>query len=59
MRDALATLPWVEKETFSADRATKRVRIGVNDKKLFDFNQIQDALPAKYQQGLTLVLVPD
>jgi hypothetical protein len=55
VRDALATLPWVEQKTIQADRATKTAKFGVNDKAAFDLSEIEGALSSKYRRGLRVV----
>ena len=43
MRDALATLPWVETGTIDADRATRTVRFGINDQSQFSLDKVSEA----------------
>jgi hypothetical protein len=58
VRDALATLPWVEQKTIQADRASKTVKFGVNDKKAFNLNEIEETLSSKYRKGLRIIEGP-
>ena len=58
MRNALATLPWVEQRTIEPDRSTKRVRFGINDKSKFNEEELKQALSGKYRKGLTVVSGP-
>jgi hypothetical protein len=44
VREALATLPWVEQETVKADVDKKEVRFGVKDPKEFNFKEVQEAI---------------
>jgi hypothetical protein len=59
VRSALASLPWVEPKTITADRATKNVHFGVNDKSKFSEAAVKRALPARYRTGLTVVSAPE
>ena len=54
MSEQLASLPWVEKDSIEPSRSTKKVVFGIKDKKAFDYEQLKDALPKKYQNGLRL-----
>jgi hypothetical protein len=47
VREALATLPWVEKDTVVVKNKT--VRFAVMDKKDFDLDAVKKALAAKNQ----------
>jgi hypothetical protein len=58
VRSALATLPWVEKRTIAADRATRTARFGINDKSQFSLEKIKEALGPRYSRGLELVEGP-
>jgi hypothetical protein len=55
VRDALATLPWVEQKTIQADRAARTAKFGVNDKAAFSLSEIEEALSPKYRRGLRVV----
>ena len=44
MRDALATLPWVEADSIQADRRTRQVKFTVRDRGQFDFDTIATTL---------------
>jgi hypothetical protein len=54
VRDALATLPWVEKDSIEASRSTKKVVFGIKDKSQFDLDKLKATLSKKYQTGLRL-----
>jgi hypothetical protein len=56
---ALATLPWVEQGSIKADRFSRSVKFGINDKQLFDLEEIRNTLPSKYRDGLELVSGPE
>jgi hypothetical protein len=58
VRDALATLPWVEPDTITPDKATLKVSFGINDRDKFDFEELKGKLGAKYQKGLKLEQAP-
>jgi hypothetical protein len=59
VRGALATLPWVEKGTIDADRASRIARFGVTDKRQFNMEAVRRALPARYRSGLELLSGPE
>ena len=52
MRDALSTLPWVEKDTIAPDVSKQQVRFAVKDKKSFDLDEVKEAIEEK--AGFTL-----
>jgi hypothetical protein len=58
VRDALATLPWVEQRTIDADRGTHTVTFGVNDRSKFSMDKIKQALAPRYRRGLAIVEGP-
>ena len=58
MRNALTSLPWVEDATIHADRSTKTVRFGINDKSQFSMSKIRSVLGSRYSKGLELVEGP-
>jgi cytochrome c-type biogenesis protein CcmE len=58
VRDALATLPWVEQGTIQVDPDTKQVRFGINDKAQFSEEALRQALPSRYRKGLAVVSGP-
>jgi hypothetical protein len=58
VRDALATLPWVEKDSIDVDASAKKVTFGIKDKDKFDFDKVRSVLSKKYQTGLKLEKEP-
>jgi hypothetical protein len=44
VREALATLPWVEKESIEADVPSRKVTFHITDASKFDFEQLNEAL---------------
>jgi hypothetical protein len=58
VRDALATLPWVEQRTIAADRGSRTVTFGINDRSKFSLDKIKQALAPRYRKGLALVEGP-
>lgn len=47
MADALATLPWVEKDRIQADRKTRQVKFTVTDRAAFDPAAVRDVIKRK------------
>jgi hypothetical protein len=47
VREAIATLPWVEKDTIKTDATKKQVLFAMKNKKDFDDKAVLDALKAK------------
>ena len=61
MRDAIATLPWVETDSIQTDAAKKQVKFTVTDAKQFDDKVVIEALKAKgakYGNGATKLSGP-
>jgi hypothetical protein len=58
VRDGLATLPWVEKDSVDVNASAKMVTFGIKDKSAFDFDKLKAALAKKYQTGLKLEQEP-
>jgi hypothetical protein len=59
VRDALATLPWVEPDSIQPDRDKRQVKFTVKDKAKFDFEAVQKALAAKgYDSGAKVLTGP-
>ncbi len=44
MRNALGTLPWVEKETIEPDVSRQQVRFAVKDKQQFNLDEVKDVI---------------
>ena len=59
MSDALASLPWVEQGSIKADRSSRTVVFGINDKSLFNMDEIVEALGSRYGKGLEQVKFVD
>jgi len=59
VRDALASLPWVDQDSTRFDRISHKVKFGIYDKSKFDLDQIREALPEKYREGLELASGPE
>ena len=47
MRNALATLPWVEHKSIQTDIPSREVRFDLNDKKAFNAEEVKKALNDK------------
>lgn len=59
MRDAIATLPWVEPDSINADRGKRQVKFAVKDKAKFDFEAVKKALGDQgYDSGAKLLTGP-
>ncbi|HET6573635.1 MAG TPA: hypothetical protein VFG68_08545 [Fimbriiglobus sp.] len=59
MRDALATLPWVEPDSIQPDRGTRQVKFTIKDKMKFDFEAVKKALADKgYDTGAKVLTGP-
>jgi hypothetical protein len=56
VRDALATLPWVEPDSIQPDRSKRQVKFTVKDKAKFDFDAVKAALADKGYDGGAKVL---
>jgi len=58
VRAALATLPWVEKETIKMDFKTRALTFGFKDKNRFDAQAVKDALKAQRFANVELLSGP-
>lgn len=61
MRDAIATLPWVETSTIKTDSAKMQVKFTAKDPKQFDDEAVKAALKekgSKYSSGATKLSGP-
>ena len=58
MRDALATLPWVEPQSIVADRNNRQAKFTVKDKKAFNLDEVKQALGERYRDGVTVMTGP-
>lgn len=59
MRDALASLPWVEPDSIQPDRDRRQVKFTVKDKAKFDFDAVKSALADKgYDSGAKVLTGP-
>ncbi|HVK09013.1 MAG TPA: hypothetical protein VM597_09580 [Gemmataceae bacterium] len=59
MRDALATLPWVETDSIQPSREKRQVKFTVKDKAKFDFEAVKKALADKgYDSGAKILTGP-
>jgi hypothetical protein len=54
VRDALATLPWVEQKSIVTDIATKEVQFRLADKSKFNLDEVKKALEAQNFQAIKL-----
>ena len=59
MRDALATLPWVETDSIQPNRDKRQVKFTVKDKTKFDFEAVKKALANQgYDSGAKVLTGP-
>ena len=58
MRDALATLPWVEKDSIQTDVDKREVRFDLKDKKGFNEEEVKGALKKQGFPEVTVRSVP-
>ncbi len=59
MRDALATLPWVETDSIQPNRDKRQVKFTVADKAKFDFEAVKKVLAdAGYDSGAKVLTGP-
>ena len=58
MRQALATLPWVETDTIVTDRKTRQARITAKSKAAFNLNEVKSALGDRYDDGVVVLTGP-
>ena len=54
MRNALATLPWVEQDSIKTDVNTQEASFRLKDKSQFDFEQLKKALANQDFPNVTL-----
>jgi hypothetical protein len=54
VRDALSTLPWVEKDTIGTSIKDRQARFAVKSKEAFKFEEVKKAIGAK---GFTVTRV--
>lgn len=59
MRNALATLPWVEQRTIRPDRASLHVQFGINDRAAYSEAEMRRVLGSRYGQGMVVKEVRD
>jgi hypothetical protein len=58
VRNALTTLPWVEKDSIVTDVPKREVRFDLKDKKGFNENAVRSALKDKGFKELTVKTAP-
>lgn len=59
MRDALATLPWVETDSIQPNRDKRQVKFTVKDRAKFDFEAVKKALAEQgYDSGARVLTGP-
>jgi hypothetical protein len=59
VRTALATLPWVEQDSITADVGTRIVTFAVKDKSKFNLEQVREALKEQQFPKVELISGPD
>jgi hypothetical protein len=59
VRAALATLPWVEQDSITANVRTRIVTFAVKDKSKFDMEQVEEALKQQHYSEVELISGPD
>ena len=59
MRAALATLPWVEQDSFTANVRTRLVTFAVKHESKFDIEQVKEALKQQHYSEVELISGPD
>jgi hypothetical protein len=59
VREALATLPWVEQGSIDANVPSRKVVFNVKDKDKFDFDKLKDALKEQDFKDVELISGPD
>lgn len=55
---ALAAIPWVNRDSIQTDRKARQAKFTVTDPKLFDFEQVKDQVAAAGYAGATLLTPP-
>jgi hypothetical protein len=58
VRAALATLPWVEQDSITANVGTRIVTFAVKDKSKFDMEQVKEALEQQHYSEVELISGP-
>jgi hypothetical protein len=58
VREALATLPWVEQGSINADVPSRKVTFNVKDAASFDFEKVKDALKEQNFDDVEMVSAP-
>jgi hypothetical protein len=59
VREALATLPWVEQDSVSADVRSRKVVFNVTDAGQFDFGRLDEALKKQDFNDVELIHAPE
>jgi hypothetical protein len=59
VREALATLPWVEQDSITADVHTHLATFGIKDKNKFNLEQVKKALQGQQFPEVELISGPD
>ena len=59
MREALATLPWVEQDSIKADVGTHIATFAVKDSSKFEMTQVQEALKEQQFPEVELISGPE
>ena len=58
MAAALATLPWVEAGTISANGKKRQAKFTVKDRTRFNLDDVKRVLAPRYDYGVTLLTGP-
>jgi hypothetical protein len=58
VRQALATLPWVEQASIQTDIPTRKVRFNLTDKTAWSEEQVRSALKNKSFPDVTVLTAP-
>ena len=58
MRDALATLPWVEPNSIVVDKKALQAKFTVTSKGAFKEEELKRALGGRYADGMTVLTGP-
>jgi hypothetical protein len=58
VREALATLPWVEQESVKADVPSRKVTFAVKDVHKFSFEEVKEALKQQDFNDVELISAP-
>lgn len=56
--EALATLPWVDRDSIHADRKTRQVRFAVTDPAAFDLEAVRERVGKKGFRNVRLLVSP-